>query len=77
MSSTTTNQATAAAPVTVSAGRAFMALLWRDVFVTGRELVAFLAQVILQPLFLMFVFGRVLGDLGYTQGNFEQVLLPG
>lgn len=60
-----------------SAVRAFGALLWRDVFVTGRELVAFLAQVILQPLFLLFVFGKVLGDLDYTQGNFEQVLLPG
>jgi ABC-2 type transport system permease protein len=59
------------------ARRAFVALLWRDVFVTGRELVAFLAQVILQPLFLLFVFGKVLGDLGYTQGNFAQVLLPG
>jgi len=57
--------------------QAFVALLWRDVFVTGRELVAFLAQVILQPLFLLFVFGKVLGDLGYTQGNFAQVLLPG
>jgi len=62
---------------TAGALRAFVALLWRDVFVTGRELVAFLAQVILQPLFLLFVFGKVLGDLGYTQGNFEQVLLPG
>ncbi len=57
--------------------RAFAALLWRDVFVTGRELPSFLAQVILQPLFLLFVFGRVLGDLGYTQGNFAAVLLPG
>ncbi len=57
--------------------RAFRALLWRDVFVTGRELVAFLAQVILQPLFLLFVFGKVLGDLGYTQGDFAQILLPG
>ncbi len=57
--------------------QAFLALLWRDVFVTGRELVAFLAQVILQPLFLLFVFGKVLGDLGYTQDNFAQVLLPG
>lgn len=60
-----------------SATRAFGALLWRDIFVTGRELVAFLAQVLLQPLFLLFVFGKVLGDLGYTQGNFAQVLLPG
>jgi ABC-2 type transport system permease protein len=58
-------------------GRAFVALLWRDVFVTGTEAVAFLAQVLLQPVFLLFVFGKVLGDLGYTRGNFAGVLFPG
>ena len=31
-----------------------------------REFPVFLAQVILQPLFLLFVFGKVLGSLGYT-----------
>lgn len=60
-----------------SVGRAFAGILLRDVFVTGRELGSFLAQVLLQPLFLLFVFGRVLGDLGYVQGNFAQILLPG
>ncbi|MEP6667027.1 MAG: ABC transporter permease [Nocardioidaceae bacterium] len=59
------------------ASRAFLALLWRDVFVTGTEIVAFLAQVLLQPVFLLFIFGKVLADLGYTQGNFAEVLLPG
>ncbi len=58
-------------------GRAFLGLLWRDVFVTGRELPSFLAQVVLQPMFLLFVFGRVLGDLGYTRGGFTEVLFPG
>ncbi len=57
--------------------RAFVALLWRDVFVTGTEIVAFLAQVLLQPVFLLFIFGKVLADLGYTQGNYAEVLLPG
>ena len=61
----------------MSSARAFGGLLWRDVFVTGRELVSFLAQVVLQPLFLLFVFGKVLGDLGYTQGDFAAVLFPG
>ena len=61
----------------MSAGRAFLGLLWRDIFVTGRELPSFLAQVVLQPMFLLFVFGRVLGDLGYTRGGFAQVLFPG
>ena len=37
----------------------------------------FLAQVILQPLFLLFVFGKVLGSLGYTQNGYSDLLFPG
>src|SRR3954467_10874832 len=59
------------------AGRAFAGLLWRDIFVTGRALPSFLAQGILQPPFLPFVLGPVLGDPGYTRGGFTQVLFPG
>ena len=44
-----------------SQARAFAAVLHRDLYVTGKELPVFLAQVILQPLFLLFVFGKVLG----------------
>jgi ABC-2 type transport system permease protein len=73
--------AAALAPATptapVSTTRAFLAVLRRDLFVTGKELPTFLAQVILQPLFLLFVFGRILADLGYTQGRYEDVLMPG
>jgi ABC-2 type transport system permease protein len=57
--------------------RAFRAVLHRDLYVTWRELPAFLAQVILQPLFLLFVFGKVLGSLGYTQRNYADLLFPG
>ena len=57
--------------------RAFLAVLWRDLYVTGRELPVFLAQVVLQPLFLLFVFGKVLGDLGFTQPGYTRVLFPG
>jgi len=60
-----------------SSGRAFLAVLHRDVYVTGKELPAFLAQVILQPLFLLFVFGRVLSSLGYTTPGYRHVLFPG
>jgi ABC-2 type transport system permease protein len=56
---------------------AFLAVLGRDLLVTGRELPIFLAQVVLQPLFLLFVFGKVLTDLGYAQHGYEQVLFPG
>jgi ABC-2 type transport system permease protein len=57
--------------------RTFLADLYRDVYVTGRELPVFLAQVVLQPLFLLFVFGKVLGSLGYTRANYAYLLFPG
>jgi ABC-2 type transport system permease protein len=52
-------------------------VLWRDVYVTWKELPAFLAQVILQPFFLLLVFGKVLGSLGYTQNGYANLLFPG
>jgi ABC-2 type transport system permease protein len=63
--------------VSQSASRAFFAILWRDVFVTGRELPAFLAQVVVQPFFLVFVFGKLLTDLGFAQPGYADLLLPG
>jgi len=56
---------------------AFFAVLGRDIFVTARELPIFLAQVVLQPLFLLFVFGKILTQLGYAQHGYAQVLFPG
>jgi ABC-2 type transport system permease protein len=63
--------------VSINQARAFRAVLGRDLFVTWSELPVFLAQVILQPLFLLFVFGKVLGSLGYTRGNYAHLLFPG
>lgn len=57
--------------------RAFRAVLRRDLYVTWREFPAFLAQVILQPLFLLFIFGYVLKSLSYTQNGYTDVLYPG
>jgi ABC-2 type transport system permease protein len=56
---------------------AFRAVLRRDLYVTWSELPVFLAQVILQPFFLLFVFGKVLGSLGYTRGDYANLLFPG
>src|SRR4051794_35347635 len=64
-------------PPAPSQSRAFRAVLRRDVYVTWKELPAFLAQVILQPLFLLFVFGKVLGSLGYTRPGYADLLFPG
>jgi ABC-2 type transport system permease protein len=57
--------------------KAFQAVLYRDLYVTWRELPTFLAQVILQPLFLLFVFGKVLSTLNYTQHGYSNLLFPG
>jgi ABC-2 type transport system permease protein len=61
-----------------SVGRTFLALLGRDVWVTVRhDFVAFLAQALLQPIFFLFIFGRVLPDIGAAQGGYGSALLPG
>jgi ABC-2 type transport system permease protein len=62
---------------TVSPFAVFRAVLWRDIFVTYRELPFFLAQVLLQPLFLLFVFGKVLASIGATTHGYSDLLFPG
>ena len=57
--------------------RAFWAILWRDIYVTWDQLPAFLAQVILQPLFMLLVFGKILGGLGLTRPGYADLLFPG
>jgi ABC-2 type transport system permease protein len=62
----------------VTSVRTFFSVLWRDVFVTGRELVPFLAQVVIQPFFMLFIFGKVLTSIGYVNNAaFAPVLLAG
>jgi ABC-2 type transport system permease protein len=64
--------------MTGSVGRAVLALFGRDVWVTVRhDFIAFLAQALLQPVFFLFVFGRVLPDIGAAQGGYGTQLLPG
>ena len=56
---------------------AFVNLLWRDLWVTLREWPAFLAQTFLQPVFFLFIFGRILPRIGAAQGSYSALLLPG
>ena len=56
---------------------AFFAILRRDTVVTGREFIPFLLQVLLQPLFFLFIFGKVLPNIGLTASGFGALLLPG
>ncbi len=56
---------------------AFFAMLERDMVVTGREFVPFLLQALMQPLFFLFIFGKVLPGIGLAAGNFAALMLPG
>jgi ABC-2 type transport system permease protein len=69
--------ATAASDSVPRQRQVFFAVLGRDVYVTWGEFPVFLAQVILQPFFLLFVFGKVLGSLGYTTNGYSDLLFPG
>ena len=52
-------------------------MLRRDLVVTGREFVPFLLQALMQPLFFLFIFGKVLPGIGLAAGNFAALMLPG
>ena len=56
---------------------AFFAILQRDIKVTAREFVPFLLQALMQPLFFLFIFGKVLPGIGLAAGNFATLMLPG
>jgi ABC-2 type transport system permease protein len=56
---------------------AFVAILRRDLVVTAREFVPFLLQALIQPLFFLFIFGKVLPDIGLAAPNFASLMLPG
>jgi len=51
--------------------------LRRDIVVTARDLVPFLLQTLLQPLFFLFIFGAVLPKIVLARAGFGSVLLPG
>ncbi|TCK20570.1 ABC transporter permease [Pseudonocardia endophytica] len=56
---------------------AFWAVLRRDIFVTGKELPSFLAQVLVQPFFFLLVFVVILGRGGFVSPEYGSIMLPG
>jgi ABC-2 type transport system permease protein len=56
---------------------AFLATFHRDLVVTGREFIPFLMQALMQPLFFLFIFGKVLPGIGLAAPNFAALMLPG
>ena len=60
-----------------AAWRVFWGLLERDLLIVRVQLPAILAQVLMQPVLMLLVFGKVLGVLGYTPPGYAQLLFPG
>jgi ABC-2 type transport system permease protein len=54
-----------------------VAIVSRDLLVIRREILVFLLQTLIQPLFFLFVFGKVLSTIGAANVSFSTVLLPG
>ena len=59
------------------AANAFGATLQRDIAVTRRELPQFFVQALIQPMFFLLIFCKILPGIGLTAGNFAALLLPG
>jgi ABC-2 type transport system permease protein len=57
--------------------KTFLALLHRDWRVARRNFIPLLIQTLLQPMLLVFVFGRVLTTSGYMPLEYKSLLLPG
>src|SRR5947209_14836047 len=55
----------------------FWHILRRDILVTVREFIPFLMQVLVQPFALLFVFGKVLPDVGAMQQMYPAAFFPG
>lgn len=64
-------------PRKVSQSRILGSILWRDILVTARQPWLFLAEALLQPLFILFIFGKVLADMDYVDSSYVPLLLPG
>jgi ABC-2 type transport system permease protein len=56
---------------------AFLAIMNRDLLIIRREVLTFLLQTLIQPLFFLFVFGKVLSTIGTAAAGFSVLLLPG
>jgi ABC-2 type transport system permease protein len=73
-----TSSISAASAMRWRALRAFRAILWRDLYVTGKEFWVLLVQVALTPLFMLFIFAKVLVEQGAVSANYgHDLLLPG
>jgi ABC-2 type transport system permease protein len=57
--------------------KTFLALLARDAHVARRNFIPLILQTLLQPMLLVFVFGRVMTTSGFMPMEYKSLLLPG
>ncbi|HYR46132.1 MAG TPA: ABC transporter permease [Thermoanaerobaculia bacterium] len=57
--------------------KTFFALLGRDAHVARRNFIPLVLQTLLQPMLLVFVFGRIMTTSGYMPVQYKSMLLPG
>ena len=57
--------------------KTFLALLSRDARVARRNFLPVILQTLLQPMLLVFIFGRVMTTSGYMPLQYKSLLLPG
>jgi ABC-2 type transport system permease protein len=57
--------------------KTFLALLMRDARVARRNFLPLILQTLLQPMLLVFIFGRVMTTSGYMPLQYKSLLLPG
>jgi ABC-2 type transport system permease protein len=57
--------------------KTFLALLSRDAHVARRNFIPLILQTLLQPMLLVFVFGRIMTTSGFMPMEYKSLLLPG
>lgn len=57
--------------------KTFFALMHRDTVVALRDIGSFLVRTLIQPMFLLFIFGNVMMRMSLVTNGFKDVLVPG
>lgn len=57
--------------------KTFLALIHRDTLVATRDIVSFMVRTLVQPMFLLFIFGNVMSRMSLVTGGFKEILVPG
>ncbi|GGA66155.1 ABC transporter permease [Ornithinibacillus halotolerans] len=55
----------------------FLAILRRDLLVQSRQFIEYLLMVLFQPLFFLYVFGKILPGIGFASETYTAYLAPG